>query len=196
MTCHLWLIRHGPTNLKGAIGWTDVPADLSDTARLTALRAQLPDAPVVSSDLSRAITTADAIGQKRPRLAHDPDLREINFGDWEGKTFDQIETTDANRARAYWTTPGDIAPPRGESWNALTTRVTAAIKRQIAASTTPDLIIVAHFGVIIAALQLASNMPAKSAMAFKIDNLSLTRLTYFPDSDAFAIQSVNETNRL
>ncbi len=193
MTTHLWLIRHGPTNLKGAIGWTDVPADLSNTARLESLRAQLPHAPVVSSDLSRAVTTADAIQKDRARLAHDADLREINFGDWEGRTFDDIETTDAPLARAYWSTPGDVAPPNGESWNSFSTRATAALKRQIAANDASDLIIVAHFGVIIAALQMAANMPAKSAMAFKIDNLSLTRLTHFSDSEAFAIQSVNET---
>lgn len=53
----LWLIRHGPTHAKGMVGWTDLPADLSDTAQIARLRAALPDAPVVSSDLLRAVQT-------------------------------------------------------------------------------------------------------------------------------------------
>ena len=55
----LWLVRHGPTHAKAMIGWTDLPADLSDAGAIARLRAALPDAPIVSSDLIRAVTTAD-----------------------------------------------------------------------------------------------------------------------------------------
>ena len=44
------------------IGWTDLPADLSDTARIARLSNYLPHAPVISSDLSRARDTAPARG--------------------------------------------------------------------------------------------------------------------------------------
>jgi hypothetical protein len=68
-----WLVRHGPTHAKTMIGWTDLAADLSDTGALQRLAAHLPPgAPVISSDLSRAIATADALGPDRPRLPHDP----------------------------------------------------------------------------------------------------------------------------
>ena len=44
------------------IGWTDLPADLSDSAALRRLSAHLPKhAPVISSDLTRAITTAGLV---------------------------------------------------------------------------------------------------------------------------------------
>ncbi len=47
-------VRHGPTHAKAMIGWTDLPADLSDTAKLARLEAMLPTGgKVVSSDLSR-----------------------------------------------------------------------------------------------------------------------------------------------
>ena len=56
------------------VGWTDLPADLSDLAALTRLNAHLPDAPVISSDLSRAVTTADALS---PRLRLPQCLRQF-----------------------------------------------------------------------------------------------------------------------
>ncbi|MEJ1993014.1 MAG: phosphoglycerate mutase family protein, partial [Maritimibacter sp.] len=56
------LVRHGPTHQKNFVGWRDVPADLSDTAALARLSAALPDsAALISSDLIRAIATADAV---------------------------------------------------------------------------------------------------------------------------------------
>lgn len=173
-----WLVRHGPTHAKAMIGWTDLPADLSDTAALQRLDAHLPpDAPVVSSDLSRAITTADALGP-RPRLPHDPALRELHFGHWETRSFAEVDAEAPARIRAFWETPGTIRPPGGESWNDLTTRTWAALDRLQGQA--PDLIIVAHFGPILAALQRAKGITATEVFAHKIDNLSVTCLTLTP----------------
>ena len=87
----LHLIRHGPTHAKTMVGWSDLPADLSDHAALARLRSALPnEAVMVSSDLIRASATADAVSSGQLRLPNQPELREINFGDWELKSFDQI----------------------------------------------------------------------------------------------------------
>ena len=173
-----WLVRHGPTHAKAMIGWTDLPADLSDTAALQRLDAHLPpDAPVVSSDLSRAITTADALGP-RTRLPHDPHLRELHFGQWETRSFAEVEVEAPAQIRAFWETPGTIRPPGGESWNDLTTRTWAALDRLQGQA--PDLIIVAHFGPILAALQRAKGVTATEVFAHKIDNLSVTCLSFTP----------------
>ncbi len=173
----LWLIRHGPTHAKGMCGWTDLPADLSDTAALNRLALHLPDAPVVSSDLVRATATADAIADGRPRLPHDPALREINFGAWEMRPYAEIESLDPDLIRAYWETPGDIAPPGGESWNAVAARVGTAIDGYLARDL-PDLIVVAHFGMILTQLQRALGVSTTQVFAHKIDNLSLTELQW------------------
>ena len=173
-----WLVRHGPTHAKSMVGWTDLAADLSDTAALARLNAHLPpDAPVISSDLSRAITTADALGP-RPRLPHDPALREMHFGKWEARAFAEIEAEDPDHIRAFWETPGDIAPPGGESWNTLAGRIWAALDRHDGRA--PDLIVVTHFGPIVAALQRAENLSPETAFAHRIDNLSVTCLTLTP----------------
>lgn len=128
----------------------------------------------MSSDLSRAVTTADAIADARRRLPHDPDLREIHFGTWELQVFDQIE--DQAHLRAFWDEPGEIRPPRGESWNEVATRVNRATDRLITAYPGGDLVVVAHFGAILTQVQRALNISAYEAFAHKIDNLSVTEL--------------------
>lgn len=160
------------------VGWTDLPADLSDAAALARLTAHLPSgAPVISSDLSRAVATADALGP-RPRLPHDPGLRELHFGQWETRGFAEIEAEAPEHIRAFWDTPGDICPPGGESWNELTARTWAALDRLQGRA--PDLIVVAHFGPIVAALQRAEGLSPEAAFAHRIDNLSVTCLTFSP----------------
>lgn len=180
-----WLVRHGPTHAKAMIGWTDLPADLSDSAALTRLAAHLPpDAPVISSDLSRAVATADALGP-RPRLPHDRDLREIHFGQWETRAFAEVEAATPDLIRAFWDTPGDVRPPGGESWNDMANRTWRALDRLH--GTAPDLIVVAHFGPILAALQRAEGLAPEAAFAHRIDNLSVTSLTFGPPPAVFAI---------
>ncbi|TNC51900.1 histidine phosphatase family protein [Rubellimicrobium rubrum] len=170
----LWLVRHGPTGAKGMCGWTDLPADLSDTTALNRLSLALPWAPVVSSDLRRAVTTADALAEERTRLPHNPDLREVHFGAWEMRTFAEIEAEAPVLARALWAEPGDHAPPGGESWNGLRLRVERALDRLL--SEHPEIIVVCHFGPILAALQRARGVGATEVFAQKIEPLSLTVL--------------------
>ena len=183
-----WLVRHGPTHAKTMTGWTDLPADLSDTAALARLSAHLPlDAPVISSDLTRAITTADTLShaRSRHRLPHDPALREMYFGAWEQRSFAEIEAQSPDHIRAFWETPGDIAPPGGESWNDLCIRTLAALSRLQGMA--PDIIVVAHFGPILAALQSAENLSPEAVFAHRIDNLSVTSLTFGPPPRSFSI---------
>lgn len=172
-TC-FWWVRHGPTHAKTMVGWSDLPADLSDTAQLDRLAAHLPaDAPVISSDLIRARDTADAIARARPRLPDDPRLREIHFGDWELKGFDEIEQTHATLSRQFWEHPGHVQAPNGESWFQTEARVSAAVA---ALQGPPHVIVVAHFGVILTQLALALGKAPYDSLAQRIDNLSVTRI--------------------
>lgn len=172
-----WWVRHGPTHEKAFTGWRDVPADLSDTAALARLDGYLPQGAVlVSSDLIRASATADAVAAGRERLAHDPDLRELHFGDWDGKHWSQVAETHPALSRAYWEEPGDHCPPGGESWNTAAARVSGAVQRLLAAHGGRDVVVVAHFGVILTQLQQATGVSGAEVLAQPIDNLSVTRL--------------------
>ena len=175
----LHLVRHGPTHARGMVGWSDLPADLGDRAALARLHAHLPEtALVVSSDLVRATATADAIQGPRLRLPHLPDLREIRFGTWEMRTYREVEAEDPDLARAYWETPGHACPPEGESWNQTRARVDTAIDRLVADHAGTDLVIVAHFGVILTQIQRALGLDGASAFGHRIDNLSVTEITH------------------
>ncbi len=179
MTRFLW-VRHGPTHARSMIGWTDLPADLTDRAAVDRLRAALPAAALaVSSDLIRATATADAVCRGQ-RLPHDPDLREIHFGAWEARTFAAVEAESPDHIRAFWDQPGQVRAPGGEGWDDLTRRVWAATDRLAARHPDADIVIVAHFGAILAALQRALDIPATQVFGHTIDNLSVTELTLGP----------------
>ncbi len=185
----LHLVRHGPTHAKTMVGWSDLPADLSDTAAIARLSEFLPaDGLVISSDLSRTVATADAIQGPRQRLPHDPDLREIHFGDWELKGFAEIEAKDPDRIRAYWEHPGDVRPPNGESWNEVATRVDRSIDRLITTHAGQDIIVVVHFGVILTQVQRAEKLTASEVFAHRIDNLSVTSIHIDED---WSLQHIN-----
>lgn len=163
------------------VGWSDLPADLSDTARIARLAAHLPtDAILISSDLSRAITTANAIADGQQRLPHDKDLREIHFGDWELQPFDSV--TDQTRLRAFWDNPGDTRPPGGESWHEVSARVDRAVCQIIQTHPGRDIIVVAHFGAILTQVQQALQLTAYEAFAHRIENLSVTELHHITGS--------------
>ena len=170
-------IRHGPTHAKTMVGWSDLPADLSDAAQLQRLEAALPKrAAVISSDLSRAVTTADAITGNRTRLPHCPDLREIHFGAWELQRFDAV--ADQDHIRSFWENPGDIRPPGGESWDDVTPRVDRAVAQLLNDHPDRDIVAVAHFGVILTQVQKALKIGAFEAFSHRIENLSLTELNW------------------
>lgn len=184
-----WWVRHGPTHEKAFVGWRDVPADLSDLARIARLNAYLPrPALVVSSDLIRASATADVL-INRKRLPDMPALREFNLGDWDGKHFSEVSATHPTLSRKYWEEPGDIAPPNGESWNTAAVRVSAAVNGLLSAHSGQDIIVVAHIGVILTQVQTALGVTAYQALSHHIDNLSVTCLTH--DGARWAADAIN-----
>lgn len=179
MTVWHW-VRHGPTHEKTFVGWRDVPADLSDQALLARLNDHLPDqALLVSSDLVRSTATADRLErQGRLRLPHHADLREIDFGVWDGMYFSEVAARDPELSRAYWETPGDVQAPEGESWNQTAARVGRVVDALNTAHPDSHIIAVAHFGVILTQVQRALGVSAYQSMVHKIDNLSVTTLRH------------------
>jgi alpha-ribazole phosphatase len=167
----LWLVRHAPVSGRpGVLHDLDAPADVSDLAALSRLKAQLPDlATMVASSALRARETALALGL-RPR--DDAAFNEQDFGEWTGRRHDELCREFGVAYDDFWRTPASARPPGGESFVEQIARVRGAIERLPSG----DVIIVAHGGTIRAALAIALGGAAETALGFVIDPLSLTRL--------------------
>ena len=192
MTNWYW-IRHGPTHLKSLVGWSDVDVDLSNINKLKKLDDYLPnDSLIISSDLKRTIKTATEIQNMRERLPNNKNLREFNFGEWELKKSSEIAAKYPKLSKDYWTSPGDIAPPNGESWNQAAKRINAEVDNINEKYKGKNIIAVGHFGVILTQLQRAAKIQPQSAISFQIDNLSITHLEHLGDKN-WRILGVNFT---
>ena len=97
--------------------------------------------------------------------------------------------TDPVLSRAYWETPGDVAPPGGESWNAAAARVATVVSAITAAHPGAHIVAVAHFGVILTQVQRALGVSAAEVLAHKIDNLSVTDMRF--DGNGWRIGRIN-----
>jgi probable phosphoglycerate mutase len=109
----LLLVRHGETdwNAEGKLqGHTDRPLNDYGRRQARALADRLAEESIeaiYASDLSRARETAEILGEKLGLpVAVDPDLREKNWGNWEGLTSEERlhiefegETSAAHRER-------------------------------------------------------------------------------------------------
>lgn len=113
------IMRHAPTkaNLeKRYLGWTDAP--LADTSKLSVVDASIET--VYGSDLQRCRTTAAHYFPNASYYA-DARLRESNFGEFEGKTYEDLKK-DA-RYRAWLDDPIHFPPPQGEAFDDFVARV-------------------------------------------------------------------------
>ena len=176
MKTNWWWVRHGPTHAKVFTGWRDVPADLSDIDQIKRLKSFLPkNAVLICSDLKRAVATAEVINDGK-KIIIDTNLREFNFGLWDGLDFNEVAKRDPIKSKDFWEKPGDISAPDGESWNMVKNRVSEAVKRYTAKYKGSNIVSVAHFGVILTQVQLALGKSPYEVLSNKIDNLSVTKI--------------------
>ncbi len=181
---HWWWIRHAPVPSGGTriFGRQDVDCDVSDATGLRALAAILPRGAVgIVSPLKRTRQTYGALvaaGAVLPPPIIEPDLAEQSFGLWEGLSWPEMEASDPSTYAAFWGDPTRQAPPEGESYAAMLTRVAAAIIDITARHAGRDLVCVSHGGTIRAAVATALGLAPETAMAIVIDNLTLTRISY------------------
>jgi len=125
-------------------------------------------AAIYSSPRRRALETAAALGQPHgltPLI--EEDLREIDFGDFEGHTYDEIAQTHPRLYRQWMETPTQIEFPGGESYPKLRTRVLAAVDAIRHRHQGEVTAVVAHSGVIRAVVSDCLGIP--NELIFRID---------------------------
>ena len=152
----LYLIRHPRPLIAPGVcyGRLDVAAE-DPLPIAAALRALLPaDAPVWSSPLQRCRLLA---GHLHPQPRLDERLQEIDFGDWEGRAWDDIPRQDID---AWAADLLHYTPPGGESPARLSARVNAFL-----AELPPGAhIIVTHAGIIRTLHSRASGQPLEQVL--------------------------------
>lgn len=178
----IYLIRHTQTaNVEGlCYGQSDLGLAISFPEEVEVLHDKLPsfdqDCRVFSSPLTRCAQLAQTFSES---VIIDPRLQELNFGDWEGQRFDDIDQI----ALQHWTDNFATAtPPNGESFADLYQRAGEFWQELLATPTPSDqVIIVTHAGIIRALLALVLNLPPANAFQFRIDAGSVHKLQRIDD---------------
>jgi phosphoserine phosphatase len=174
VTAQVWLVRHGATLAPGgvAIGSSD-PA-LSEVGRTQAagLAEQLASRPltrVFSSDLARALQTAQVIA-KRHGLPVEvvPALREIDFGAWEGRPLSGLWTDERDAAHAWEADIRSTPPSFSESFDDLERRV-LEWWRTVQPALTGEVAIVAHRGSLAVLAAAITGCSIEAAFAERVD---------------------------
>lgn len=185
----LILIRHGVTAATDRLnGRTDVALSDSQPPGLGALKRALGGVEkVITSPAQRCVQTAELIwGQGT--WPQDGRLWEQDFGAWDGQKHSDLPDIGDLDQMAL----AGHCPPGGESFLDLCARVTPALKEAVAqADNDRPLAVVAHAGVIRAALAMALETPAY-CLLFEIAPLSITRLRCLPGG-RFSIIATNWT---
>ena len=146
-----WFLRHGETdwNAQGlSQGRTDIPLNAVGLAQAKRAARTLEGggiATVVSSPLSRARATAEIVAEAigLPVAALDDDLREVNFGEQEGRPMGDWYDD--------WIA-GTYTPERAEPFPVLLARAVSAVNRAL--ERPAPVLVVAH-GALFRALRLA-----------------------------------------
>lgn len=135
-------VRHGETdgNAGRLLQTSDTPLNARGLAQAAALGRRLERdgvARIVTSDLARAYMTAEKVRDATGApLDIDPRLRERDFGDWRGRTHDEVP---------YFLDEG-LEPPNGETWEVFHARVAAMWARlaELAREVEGNLVAVTH----------------------------------------------------
>jgi len=208
----LILVRHGETALTAQrrySGRSDVPlsergraqahAAASRVAGLLSGQPAVPSAPaavLLSSPLARCRGTADmvsaAIGDPQVRI--ESDLIECDFGAWDGLTYAEVRSRWPAELAAWMESPA-VAPPGGESFGVVATRIRRLVKAILDGYPGRRVVVVSHVGPI--KLILRDALAAGDAFLHRcyLDPAGISLVDTWPDGGV-AVRAVNDTAHL
>jgi broad specificity phosphatase PhoE len=161
----LYITRHGETEWniqKRMQGWKDSELTSKGSDNAIALGRRLHDVEfneIYTSPSSRTVSTASYIcGERQIPIVLDERLREINLGDWEGKTQDYIKGNYADDFRSFWNTPHLYTSQKGENFSQLQQRVVSVLNDIMDKHLSGNVLIVTHSVAIKSMLAYFKNM--------------------------------------
>ena len=147
----LYLVRHGQTDLSRAnqfCGDLDIPLNETGTAMAEALGLRYggdPWAGIYASPRNRARATAQPVARRAGLEVQVLEgLREISYGEWEGKPEEEVAHMDPERFAAWGANPADVAPPGGETGRQIAVRALAAVEEVRARHAEGQVLLVSH----------------------------------------------------
>jgi probable phosphoglycerate mutase len=201
----LVLLRHGETPLtpeKRFSGSGGSDPSLSEAGRRQAeataavLAARRGVQAIVSSPLRRCRQTAETVAT---RLGLDvrveEDLREADFGAWEGLTFAEVHERYAQDLTAWLSSPAAAPSGGGESFEAVARRVAAAREALLARHAGETVLVVSHVGPLRTLVRLALGAPAEALFRMELAAASLSAVAYSADGNA-SLRLLNDTGHL
>lgn len=182
----LYIVRHGETdwNKMGKYqGITDVPLNENGLNQAKACGNALKDVTfdrILSSDLSRALVTAETIrGDRTTSITVDKRLRELNFGDWEAMLFSDIEARWPGLIDEMYLRPHLVKVPNGESFKDLQDRAWAGLEEFINANDEEETLLIAcHGGTIRTLLCKLLDISISHCWNFSQGNTAINRIFY------------------
>jgi len=181
----LLVIRHGETewNIEERFqGHGDSPLTNAGRAQARALAQRMKDISfdiLVSSDLGRAMETATIIAEQTGHaIVRDSRLRERNFGDLEGLTYQTIKEQHAPVLAQLDANDPDYVIPNGESLRQHYQRNVAWFEERIEKKPGVTVALVVHGGVLDSLFRLIAQLPLDSPRCFVTTNASLSRVHY------------------
>lgn len=197
----LYLLRHGQTewNIEGKIqGKTDIPLNETGLRQARCLAEGMREreiSAVYSSPLLRAAQTAEILAEEKGlSVSVLPELREVDFGLWEGRSWTEVDAEFHEDFRRWEENPAEYMPTGGESRESCRERCRAAME-QILAGTVTDAAIVAHGGILAhVADYLLRNQKEKEEIIVK--NASISIIEYDRSTEMGRLLLLNDTAHL
>ncbi|MDT0303003.1 bifunctional RNase H/acid phosphatase [Streptomonospora wellingtoniae] len=197
----LVLLRHGETTMSAeqrfaGTGDIDLTGTGHDQARAAArhLAGSGIDV-VVSSPLRRARDTAEPVAAELSLPVEvEEDLRETDFGAWEGMTFSEVRRSRPDELQR-WLADTAAAPEGGESFAAVAERVAEARDKLLARYTGRTVLVVSHVTPIKVLLQQALLAPPEALFRMHLDVGCLSLIDCFSDGPTL-VRSLNDTGHL
>jgi len=175
------LLRHGEVAAEGWAfrGSTDLP--LSDTGwqqmRRVSESFERFDA-IATSPLQRCRLFAEELaGRQKTGLSTLENMREMDFGAWENRSFDELETEYGALLHRFWQSPVGIQPPDGELFESFSQRVIAGWDSWTASDAGARRLLVAHGGVIRVLLAHVLDMPMSALWRLHLPYASWSRIS-------------------
>ena len=199
------LLRHGQTALSaerrfagsGDIDMTELGEQQAKAVaqRLARRAGDAPIAAIVTSPLRRARRTAEEVAHATGApLRVEAELRETDFGAWEGLTFAEAGEKWQAEMKA-WLADADVAPPGGESFAEVDRRVMAALERLVARYAGTTVLVVSHVTPIKMLVRRALLAPVAALYRMHLDVASLCEVDWYTDGPA-VVRSLNDTAHL